>query len=129
MKNIFLIIVLIGFSLSFDAFSQSQSISPADQQVAQTLQELNEQNLRDLESLERFYDELSKEIIFTEILSEGILNGTAVRASCTANCGTAPSVTCSGAQCSAQDGVGCASADSSGGNVTGKFCLKLIPIK
>ncbi len=129
MKNISLIIVLIGFFLSFNAFSQSHSISPADQKTVQALQQLNDQNQRDLESLERFYDELSKEIILTEILSDGIVNGTAVRASCTASCGTAPSVTCSGAQCSAQDGVGCASADSSGGNVTGKLCLKLIPIR
>ncbi len=126
MKNL-LVIILIGLFLGSYAFGQDKPTSQTPLANVQALQELNEEKVQQLESLEQLYNKLSAEIVLDDALIDAILDGASTRASCTASCPDGNSVTCTGDPCVAIDGIGCNAATADNGRDL-KRCKKAIII-
>lgn len=101
-------ILLLAFALSLSStqFAQAQK-QPAPQNDIAALQEINDQRIQELNSLESLYTRISAEVILINQLIENISNGVATRQVCAASCNDGTVLSCTGIHCYADDGVGC----------------------
>lgn len=111
MKNILLITLLLGFLTNFSVLAQTKPQGQTLQDTAETLQQLNEGKIKELESLEKLYNRLSADIVLNDQLIDKILNEgdqeRTIGLSCYATCRFGANVTCVGNPCTVYPGYGC----------------------
>ncbi len=121
MKKSWLLILLISAFFSEVGFSQDKPANQSMQEHAESLRQVNEGRLMELQSLENVYDRLYKDYVIRDSLIDVIISGVVTRSTCVADCGDGTTVSCSGIDCLAVDDAGCGSTHLDG-EVSTKIC-------